>query len=824
MRVRFSDSGGALLADFRSQGEKVKDIPVTVSYEIINLFSGQLYQSPSKAVEELVANSYDAHASRCHVIVPSNPTTSSRIVVYDDGTSMDVGGLEDLWTIARSKKRIEESAKRPPIGRFGIGKLATYVLANELTYVTKRGGRYLAVTMDYRKLDPSSDRRKLVVLPVRELEEMEAVAVLALPELQALKVKPILFGREAPETWTVAILSSLKQKAVDLKLGRLRWVLSTALPNTPDFKLFLNGERVVATKETVPLMKRWTIGEEDQAAEALHFDTRSTRLGSSILHEVEVPGLGPISGTSELYEDTLTTGKSTLLGRSHGIFVMVRGRLINHDDPAFGMPPLSHQTFNRYRLVVRADGLDNFLVASREGVMDAPPVEALRDYIRAKFNETRAYLTSFLKQTEYEQRLTTKIGALPAALVGRPLRNLVEQGLEGEPSRLVRLPASTEEGRITKLEAEVKESRAFPKSLLRDVQHRPLGAESPLAVFDAAEGTVLVNSDHPFYSNYGDSETIEILAVAEVLSESYLRDLGVSHDVVSSFLETRDSFFRHVVSVRPISATQIATRLREAHGDAALLREAAEDALRSLGLQVVSRIGPEVVGKAHASLGYLSESHRDESYDVRFAGVVSGVDAVKRAKLTLDALRSAEDEDYALLIVGRGAENALPASQTAGITVIRAGDLADLVEAKASRFLSLHKLREVFASAADSDATREWIDQVIHMRVKTPPISELLNVIYELQLKGKEQVDLGQVKQYKGILADHRKQEIATWLSGIQSLVPTLVLFDGMTGHVELHAPPNHVLQAIAQAVRDMPDPIGADVRARMDKLVADLE
>lgn len=46
-------------------GKPIGEIPVRIRHQIINLFSGQLYQSPAKAIEELVANSYDAFAERC---------------------------------------------------------------------------------------------------------------------------------------------------------------------------------------------------------------------------------------------------------------------------------------------------------------------------------------------------------------------------------------------------------------------------------------------------------------------------------------------------------------------------------------------------------------------------------------------------------------------------------------------------------------------------------------------------------------------------------------------------------------------------------------
>ena len=44
-------------------------VPVTLSPELIGLLSEQLYRSPSKAVEELVVNAYDADADEARVFV-----------------------------------------------------------------------------------------------------------------------------------------------------------------------------------------------------------------------------------------------------------------------------------------------------------------------------------------------------------------------------------------------------------------------------------------------------------------------------------------------------------------------------------------------------------------------------------------------------------------------------------------------------------------------------------------------------------------------------------------------------------------------------------
>jgi hypothetical protein len=130
------------IAGLREVGEPVV---VSLSNELVGLLSDQLYQSPVKAIEELVINSYDADAKECRIFVPSpDDDKTNYIVMYDNGVGMDRDGLVNLWQIGRSNKReieIQKRRKRKQIGRFGIGKLATYAVANQLTYITKSNGR-----------------------------------------------------------------------------------------------------------------------------------------------------------------------------------------------------------------------------------------------------------------------------------------------------------------------------------------------------------------------------------------------------------------------------------------------------------------------------------------------------------------------------------------------------------------------------------------------------------------------------------------------------------------------------------------------------------
>jgi hypothetical protein len=414
----------------RRTGTRKTDVPVSISYRIIELFSAGLYSSPNKAVEELVANSYDAMARNVHVVVPEAFQTSEDVLwVVDDGIGMDVNGITELWQIATSHKRDprRESVERPPIGRFGIGKLASYVLAHQLTHITKFNGVYRAITMDCHEVEKEkTTEEKTIRLPIRELKESEAKDLLA-PLLSNMgdAAKAIrLFGKGSSPHWTVAAISDFKPLAFSMRLGYLKRVLATALPMSPQFTLFVNGTRLESPKESTPPLKTWTIGLADEVAKDQGLEEQKKPRG------VRIPGLGPINGYAELYADPLTGGKAERWGHSNGIFVMVRERVINLHDPLFGLPALSHGPFSRFRMIIKADGLDAALRATREAVIDTPGVLALRGYIQEKFNEVRLFYNAWMKQEIDAARLSTRIGRTPQSLSRMPLVNAIRAVLK----------------------------------------------------------------------------------------------------------------------------------------------------------------------------------------------------------------------------------------------------------------------------------------------------------------------------------------------------------------------------------------------------------
>jgi len=58
--------------NFAIVGTPTGSIDVRLSYKIVELFSEGLYASPNKAIEELVANSFDAGALKVAIFLPTD--------------------------------------------------------------------------------------------------------------------------------------------------------------------------------------------------------------------------------------------------------------------------------------------------------------------------------------------------------------------------------------------------------------------------------------------------------------------------------------------------------------------------------------------------------------------------------------------------------------------------------------------------------------------------------------------------------------------------------------------------------------------------------
>lgn len=336
-------------------GEAVDEVILQVDYQIIEHFSENLYGSPNKAVEELVANGFDAFASEVHVFIPG-PQSPSRLLVWDNGESMDIEGLKALWWIARSPKdegqRIKErdGKARKMIGKFGIGKLASYSVGRVISHICRHQNDFYLVSVDYAQIHGEDGKPPIATdNPLR-------TPIVSLTETSARTLIESLFEQQPTDldrlftqsSWTLAIIEDLKVD--DLPKGRLMWVLGNGMPLRPDFAIWVNQENVQPklAKEAAIV---WDLGSEEvvatiktrweEAVRDKQFDP-PLEFGSEIGLDPQQPGkaipfahfahLGKVWTTIRLFDETLLKYRSADQGRSYGFFLMVRGRLVNPDE------------------------------------------------------------------------------------------------------------------------------------------------------------------------------------------------------------------------------------------------------------------------------------------------------------------------------------------------------------------------------------------------------------------------------------------------------------------------------------------------------------
>lgn len=537
------------------KGKKTDVVELSIDYQIIEHFSKHLYGSSNKAVEELVSNSFDAFATNVYIYLPGK-FTADHVIVWDDGTAMNTTGFKQLWWIARSPKednaeRIvkERGKERKMIGKFGIGKLASYAVGKRITHLCRRGDQFLLVSIDYKEIDgeagkPRVSNRRPYKTPIVEITEEEAREYVK--SLFNDKANPLAIKKAFNlKTWTLAVIGELKK---EITHGRLTWLLGTGMPLRPDFNVFVDDEAVSSKLESdafvtwdfsskevqQTLQDRWREGRKKGLLDGdISFGAKkgidSTQPKARTPY-AEFPNLGLVWGRVRLFERSLLAGKAAEHGRSHGFFILVRDRLLNDDDDKVLLGEPSFGTFYRSQFTLHIDALDKDLLADRERLHEnTPRTRELAVLQRALHTAARAVIDTLDLQKA-------------AGESGVSLLPILSREHYREP--------------VSALLMKVKSSG----DALFDISNpqlirKPVGEDEPLAILSPEDKGFAVNTSHPYYDalrkKVGDSKksqeffrAYDMFSVAERLLEGYLYDAGISDSKVKMILEWRDGLFR----------------------------------------------------------------------------------------------------------------------------------------------------------------------------------------------------------------------------------------------------------------------------------------
>lgn len=708
-------------------------IPVPISYEIIHLFSEGLYQSPHKAIEELVANSFDAGANLVSVLVPPRAVGDSgegTLWVIDDGCGMDDVGFHQLWRVAESPKSGGEAQyDRKPIGQFGIGKLAAFVLAWRLAHISKStDGQFRYASMDFHSVmgrrlnEPNAEPVKV---RLHRISEHDARELLRDVETADPFIWDRLFGSDPAPTWTAASLSDFKDLFGKLSEGRLSWVLRTGLPLVSNFEIRLGGRPLESSKEDSPILHQF-------------------------VSDVEIPGIdGVIRGEARLFEKSLTQGKSDQYGRSHGFFVRVRGRVVNLEDELFGLDAQNHAAWARFAMEIQADGLREHLLSSREGVRESEPIDKLRKYLHRCFNACRVVYDKGRRPGLEDLEINSILGKNPSPFVVDTILDAIRADIEGSNSLYyIQTPTVTDTEAWLRAADERLRERAFADFTVE--AHDPWGQ---LCGYDAATGDLSLNSNHPYAARiiaHSKNRTpARLIAVSEVVTDALLRNSGIPSYAVRDILEQRDRILRRLAGAEELDVPTVIRQLQVANVDTTAMERAVGHSFEMLGFDYVpgggGKDGPD--GVLHARLGLGSEGER--SFAVVYDAKTSDGPAISADKVDPQKMKTYADDalaQYGLVVGHRFASEDEPdgslnrkisGAVEAGnkVTVLRTKDLIALVRLHYRFGLTFSDLRQLFENAHTLPETAEWVVQLkSRLESEAPiPLRTLLNTLEEEQ-------------------------------------------------------------------------------------------
>lgn len=801
-------------------------IPVHISYEIIRLFSEGLYQSPQKAIEELVSNSYDAGAGEVHVLLPREPDDEQPLPplwVIDDGNGMDARGFLQLWRVADSDKATIDPTKtpRPPIGQFGIGKLAAYVLAWRLSHISRVDGVIRSTSMNFRELTNLHQYESHAPFDLRlyELSEEQARVILADLEARDPKAWEIMFGKRASPTWTAAALSDFKELYERLSAGRLAWVLSTGLPLHSKFQIWLDGDRVESSKLKLTPLTSYKIGGDDTVAKSLGITATSTG--------VTIRGIpGEISGSATIYEKRLTEGKSDQYDRSHGFFVRVRGRVINLEDELFGLDALNHAAWARFSMEVTADGLREHLLSSREGVRESEPIMLLRKYLHGVFNACRRVYDDWADQELAGLDIEQLLRDAPSLFVTEPMlagvRDVVRTQQESYYVSLPDIPDDVGPDEWVQAFA-----LAVADSPIARVLFEHTGKYDRALHFIPDSRTLVMNIDHPFVDKLlADSRnrgTATLFGSAEILLDVLLQEQGVSSARRIDLLDDRDRTLRLLAGDQPSTAAEVLRLLSVANRNETALERAIGAAFQVLGFEYERRGGnvEGCDGVLYARLGRGSDVLAD--YRVVYDAKQTNGPSVPASRVNLSSLedfRVAENAQFAFFLAKeyaaemdpKGKLNRVVVTATTGrsarpVTLLRIEDLRRIVELHYRYGVPLTRVRSLFEDAHTVPQVDQWVtDLEKELATLEPqvPLQRLLAGIEETKSDPKARPNVYTVRAGDSELKQFSPERLIAALEAVETIIGRRWLEVEPSGDVLLHHTASQIVAEVERHLRDL--------------------
>ena len=139
---------------------------LNIDLNVLNHLGLNLYSNVPAVLAEMVANAWDADATRVDISIEAQ-ANNKQIVVHDNGCGMDDTDLRQKFLTVGYQRRCKGTGDRTPggravMGRKGIGKLSVFSIAGKVEIVTKKKcSESLAIELDVEKIQTAIDKKDI---------------------------------------------------------------------------------------------------------------------------------------------------------------------------------------------------------------------------------------------------------------------------------------------------------------------------------------------------------------------------------------------------------------------------------------------------------------------------------------------------------------------------------------------------------------------------------------------------------------------------------------------------------------------------------------
>lgn len=258
----------------------------------------QMYSTLPPVIGELVANAWDANATKIEITIPETPIDehTSEIVIADDGMGMSDHDIREKYLITGRDRREQEDSDRTPapfnrriMGRKGIGKFSAFGIARVIEIESVHADECSRFVMDYDEMLRNAARRGA--------------------EFEAL---PRSGDVTAGTTITLRRITKFKTRSIPLTALRRRLARRFAVIGaSQDFEIIINGSPISADERD---MEKLLDKDADGDCYLWRYDNE----------EIEPDTGWTVSGWIGALDRTTPTRD----GVDRGISIMARGKLV----------------------------------------------------------------------------------------------------------------------------------------------------------------------------------------------------------------------------------------------------------------------------------------------------------------------------------------------------------------------------------------------------------------------------------------------------------------------------------------------------------------